>query len=337
MKRNLSLDLLKILACFSVVVLHVTGRNVQVENDYNISHFLYYLACIAVPVFFMVNGYLMLNKKKITYSYIFSKITNILIIVFSWNFLIMLVKIVLKGELTNPFIETLESFIQRGYFSQFWFFGALIIIYLSLPVINKYFNNKHYAIYLTCVSIGICLLIDFISLIRSMQGYTIVQINVIQTFRLWTWFAYYLLGGLLGKAEIKTNILKIINVKVNFVILVLSLLLSNIYQYNISKIYKLFYAEYFYDNIITFIYVISLFILLLRTNFKNKDREILFIGSNIIGIYILHTTIITVISKVVRLDNVVVNTLSILIVFILSLTASSILSKIPFFKKIISI
>lgn len=160
---------------------------------------------------------------------------------------------------------------------------------------------------------------------------------MIQTFRLWIWFAYYLLGDLLGKSEIKTNILKIINVKLKFVILVVSLLLSNIYQYNISKIYKVFYAEYFYDSIITFIYVISLFILLLRTKFKNKNREILFIGSNITSIYILHTTIITVISKVVRLDNVLVNILSILIVFILSLTASSILSKIPFFKKLISI
>ena len=57
-KRNLSLDVLKLLACFSVVVLHVFGRKINIGNS-----IFYYIATFAIPVFLMVNGYLKINKE----------------------------------------------------------------------------------------------------------------------------------------------------------------------------------------------------------------------------------------------------------------------------------
>lgn len=337
MKRNLSLDLLKILACFSVVVLHVTGRVVLVEDAYTISHFLYYVACIAVPIFFMVNGYFLLNKKEVNYSYILKKITNIIIVVFSWNLLIVIAKMIIERELSNPFELTIKNFIQQEYFWQFWFFGSLIIIYLFVPILNKYFKNIKSAVLLTCIGIGICLVIDLISIFRSSYGESIVQINVVQTFRLWTWFTYYLLGGILGNTLVKNKIINFINVKLNWAILISALIMSNIYQYNMAKLYNEVNAEYFYDNILTFVYVISLFILVLRFDFKSLSRFILLISSNMIGIYILHVTVIKVLSKLIKFDKPLLNTIIIFIVFILSLLSSWILSKIPIVKRLTSL
>jgi surface polysaccharide O-acyltransferase-like enzyme len=337
MQRNFNLDLLKILACFSVVVLHVTGRVVFVNNNYTLSHFFYYAACIAVPIFFMVNGYLLLNKNEITYKYIWKKISNILIVVFSWNLIILIGKLIIKREFNNPIYSVVENLIQRGYFWQFWFFGSLIIIYLFVPILNKYFKNVKSAVLLTCMFIGISLVIDLISIFRSLNGDSIVQINVIQTFRLWTWLAYYLLGGLLGNTLVKNKILNFFNVKWNWAILISSLTISNIYQYNMAKLYNAVNAEYFYDNILTFVYVISLFILVLRFNFKSLNRFILLISSNMIGIYILHATVIKVLSKLISFDKPLLNTIIIFIVFISSLLCSWIISKIPIVKKLISL
>ena len=337
MNRNLSLDLLKILSCFSVVVLHVSGSVLKVESSYTVSHALYYAACIAVPIFFMVNGYLLLNKKELSYKYIFKKIINILVIVFCWNLLIYVPMLFIGETINNPIYSSIESLMQIGYFYQFWFFGSLIIIYLFVPIINKSFKNIKKAILLTFTMISICLVIDLISIFRSMKGESIVQINVIQTFRLWTWFAYYLLGGLLGNVTIRNKIISYINIKWNYFILIIALISSNLYQYNMAKLYNTFNAEYFYDNILTFIYVISLFILILRFNFEKAKNFVAFIGSNMIGIYILHITIIKVLGKLIEFNKPFINILMILVVFLTSLLSSWIISKIPLIKKLISL
>ena len=94
--RNLGLDLLKIFSCIGVVALHSTMPGFTLEQ-YNVSAYLYYLGTYAIPLFFMVNGYFLLNKKELTYSYVFSKIAGILTVVSVWNILIWLVRRVKKN------------------------------------------------------------------------------------------------------------------------------------------------------------------------------------------------------------------------------------------------
>lgn len=84
---------------------------------------------------------------------------------------------------------------------QFWYLGALIIIYLLLPLfcklkarrikIKNHEIPKLYIVWcvllLTAVAMQICSVI----LGKSLQK------NVILTFRLWSWFQYFILGGIL--------------------------------------------------------------------------------------------------------------------------------------------
>jgi surface polysaccharide O-acyltransferase-like enzyme len=75
MKRNLELDLLKIIACFTVIVVHVTGIiATNNSNIYTINHTLYYIGSFSIQMFFMVNGFFSLNKKNISYQYVIKKI-----------------------------------------------------------------------------------------------------------------------------------------------------------------------------------------------------------------------------------------------------------------------
>ena len=121
MERNTGLDLLKIIACFACVVLHVTGMVPVASAGYGLQNALYYIAGLAVPVFFMVNGALLLNKADLGYRYVSKKIANILVIVFAWNVLFFLEKLLLERTTTDPAAASLRSFVQGDYFWQFWF------------------------------------------------------------------------------------------------------------------------------------------------------------------------------------------------------------------------
>lgn len=338
LERNIGLDLVKVISCLAVVVLHVTGMVPTVIAGYSLKTTLYYMACFAVPLFFMVNGYSLLNKASLSYRYVFKKIFSILLIVFSWNVILFLIRLIAESKMTNPFYMSYSSLIQRDYFWQLWFFGALILIYLVLPVIHKYFSSLKSAIVITGIFVVLCFAVDVTSIVRSSLGLRIVQSQVPQTFRLWTWFAYYLLGGLLGKKQVADFLLKHISASVNWLIFIVSLIIISIYQYNISLLYRDLRAENFYDNIFTFVYVVSLFLLICRQDFtKYKNIATKLISHNVMGIYILHVTLIKVTTHFYKFNTLVTNISLIFIVFIISLAASIIISKLPLANKLIKI
>ena len=238
--RNLGLDLLKILSCIGVVVLHSTKPGFNLEH-YNISAYLYYLGTYAIPLFFMLNGYFLLNKKKLPYSYIFNKIGGILSIVFVWNMLIWVIK---RDFNVNPLRKIIGSLVQKGYFYQFWFFGSLIIIYLTLPIIKKVLEKDYsYAVVLLFLMvIGIV-----IEIINTFILHKPIQQYVPQTFRLWTWFFYYILGGYLGKINIqKIKLTKFIMISFSIIFIISPILLF----YLAKNVYHNAFAEYFYDSMI---------------------------------------------------------------------------------------
>ncbi|WP_158380936.1 acyltransferase [Clostridium pasteurianum] len=326
MIRNIGLDLLKILGCFAVVVLHVAGR-----SGYLLNSTLYYASSFAVPMFFMVNGNLLLNRNSLEYKYVIKKILNILLLVFSWNILLCIVKLIWKHKFNNPLFLTAENFIQKNYFWQFWFFGSLLLIYFILPIIYKYFKDNKNSIFITVFFIIISLLIDFTSIFRSITGNSIIQIHIIQTFRLWTWLSYFLLGGLIGKNKIKDLLKKYINKYINMFMFIFMTIIVIIYQYNMAKyVYKIQYAEYFYDNIFTFVWLISLFLLLYRLDYlKLKNNIINTISNNIMGIYIIHVTIIKIFTHFYKFESSLENILLIILVFMASFIVSFFINRFP--------
>ena len=246
--RNINLDLLKVLACVGVVLLHTTMGGFKETGSWNLLTYLYYLGTYSIPLFFMVNGYLLLGKREITYSYILQKVKWVLITVSSWTFIVWL----FKRDFTENLIKKIVgSLIQKGYFFQFWFFGSLILIYLCLPVLKKILNSKRRYFYILSLLAVIGLIFELTNIVLQMP----IQTYVIQTFRLWTWFFYYLLGGYIAQftmEELKSrfkNWMKIVSI--------LLLLISPIILFFIAKTtYHNLFAEYFYD--ILFVKVVSL-------------------------------------------------------------------------------
>lgn len=328
--RNLNLDFLKIVACIGVIILHTTMPGFKEAESWNYLTYLYYLGTYSIPLFFMVNGYLLLGKNEISYSYILQKIKWILVTVSVWTLIIWIYK---RDFSQNPIKKVLGSLLQRGYFFQFWFFGALVLIYLCLPILKKFLKSKNR--YLLALS-----LLVIIGFVLELTNYLLqkpVQVYVIQTFRLWTWFFYYILGGFIAQFNLATlrncfkNWMKVVTLVLLFI--------SPFILYVLAKgIHHNLYAEYFYDSI--FVKIVSLGIFLTALTFDlntDKNRWIIYLSNQIMGVFIIHTYVMKVWEKLVGFSFIGAYLLFLIFTLSVSFIVVGILIKIPFFNRIVKL
>ena len=328
--RNINLDVLKIMACIGVVLLHTTMPGFKETRIWNYSSYLYYLGTYSIPVFFMVNGYLLLGKNEISYSYILQKIKWILVTVSIWTLIIWIYK---RDFSQNPIKKVLGSLLQRGYFFQFWFFGALILIYLCLPILKRFLKSKNR--YLLVLS-----LLVIIGFVLELTNYLLqkpVQVYVIQTFRLWTWFFYYILGGFIAQFNL-ANLRSCFKNWMKVVTLVL-LFISPFILYVLAKdIHHNLYAEYFYDSIFVKIVSLGFFLTVLTFDLNtDKNRWIIYISNQIMGVFIIHTFVMKVWEKLVGFSFAGAYLLFLIFTLSVSFAVVGILIKIPYFNRIVKL
>lgn len=80
-KQNAGIDLLKIIACVCVVTLHVI-QNGDGRNTPQLC--VYLLGTFGIPLFYLINGYL-LQEKEFTWEYTCRKIKKIILFVIMWG------------------------------------------------------------------------------------------------------------------------------------------------------------------------------------------------------------------------------------------------------------
>ena len=328
--RNINLDLIKVLACIGVVLLHTTMIGFKETGSWNLLAYLYYLGTYSIPLFFMVNGYLLLGKKDITYSYILQKVKWILITVSSWTFIVWLFK---RDFAVNPVKKIIGSMVQKGYFFQFWFFGALILIYLCLPVLRKILNSKRRYLYILSFFTTIGLIFELANIIIQ----TPLQSYVIQTFRLWTWFFYYFLGGLVAQFDkefIKNGFKTWMKI-----VAVLLLLITPVILFFLAKtIYHNLFAEYFYDILFVKIVSLGVFLTILTLSLKeSKYKWIVSLSNQTMGVFIVHTYVMKVLEKLLGFSYTGAYLLFPIFTLCISIIVVSLLMKIPYFNRIVKL
>ena len=328
--RNINLDLLKVLACVGVVLLHTAMGGFKETGSWNFSTYLYYLGTYSIPLFFMVNGYLLLGKREITYSYILQKVKWILITVSSWTFIVW----VFKRDFTENLIKKIVgSLIQKGYFFQFWFFGTLILIYICLPILKKFLNSKRRYFYILSLLVVIGLIFELANIVLQMP----IQTYVIQTFRLWTWFFYYVLGGYIAQFTMKElksrfkNWMKIVSI--------LLFLISPLILFFIAKTaYHNLFAEYFYDTLFVKVSTLGIFLTILTLTLnENRNEWIVFISNQTMGVFIIHTYIMKLWERIFGFNFVGAYLLFALFTLSVSFIIVGMLMKIPYFNRIVKL
>ena len=165
-ERNLNLDFIKILAMVFVVGIHsianfnIWGINI---NDY----YRLTICGTAIPLFFTVSGFLLLGRNNIDWYYSTKKIWGIVTFVFVVCWIYWLIKLIVTQEphWDKLYKDPLGAFLMGGTFWQFWYLGAMCLIYLLYPFLNKIYNlYKKWFVYLFFCLIIICAIIYIINI-----------------------------------------------------------------------------------------------------------------------------------------------------------------------------
>lgn len=215
LNRNNNIDLIKILSMFFVMGLHSRIDIFCQYPLYNTAFYFFHTICgLAVPLFFMVSGYLLLGNDNATWGYSSKKIFRIIrfVLIITVSYWVLKSLVLHTIDLKSLLIISFGSFFQCGEFSQFWYFGATIIIYLIYPLLNKIYlssfqYSKHthavaYKYFIICVYI-FCILI-FIKNLLSESNEPFER-AIPQNLRIWNWIMYFCLGGLAKQSKISKD------------------------------------------------------------------------------------------------------------------------------------
>ena len=289
-ERIIGLDFIKVIACIFIVALHTINVSYSPINFIIIS-----FAVSAIPLFIMVNGYLMFQKTEITYGYIGNKIFRILIVCFSWEALHALAYFCYYHKFRNFVKSFLLDFLQQGLFFHFWFMGTLIILYLLLPFLYQLYQQSEKIYIGILIGLGVaCAMISFLMIVTRNQ----FILKVPQSLRLWYWLFYYMLGGLLSKKKVHIqSLVEKCSLTVKIAVMAIAIALLVGWQWIIGNIVMGHYVlETFYGSAPIIISVTVLFIYILGAKVKWK-KEIAYLSGLSMGIYIIHPFVLAVLQK----------------------------------------
>lgn len=175
------------------------------------------VAGISIPLFFMVSGYLLYEKKG-DWRYSIKKILGIVRFVFLCSLVFSVIYIVYHRQFNiNLFGIFLKSFIQKGPLWMFWYFGTMCLLYMLLPFLKKA-DKRWYYFYPKLFACMLC--VDFVVFILTFVCRW--EYNVIQSFRMWNWLTYFSLGSIARKypIHISDNIFVVLIAALIFVVFV---------------------------------------------------------------------------------------------------------------------
>lgn len=142
-KREKAYDLLRILAAFSVVVLHCSAQFWYVlpvgSREWMIANF--YDGCFrfGVPIFVMISGALFLGRTINLKRLYFHNILRIAVIFLVWSVFYVLISLFAVPGRDMDTTRIVKAILEGSYHE--WFLKMLICIYMTLPLLNTWVKN----------------------------------------------------------------------------------------------------------------------------------------------------------------------------------------------------
>lgn len=295
-KRNINIDLAKILACCGVVLMHALYIS---ETPYTSWHApLLALSYFSVPFFMMATGYNLFNRKEISVSYITHKIFSILRLSAIWTIIYAVYHAVLSIALSmeynllnilsilpSTYLRALAGIEFGNPFAVLWYLGALMLIYICAYIIHRFNLNKT-VVWLTVLLIGVALQVTSYILGKSLQAYLSIS------FRLWSWLQYSLLGAHMP------DIFRVIKAKLPLWLhglLTMASLAAWLFFWRLvaDRAFHDLYPERFYDSIFLIVFITLFFLFLLRLSLGSKLSSFIEkLCPLTVGVYLIHVPLI---------------------------------------------
>lgn len=341
-KRILSLDALRIVAAFSIVMQHVGGQFLPMSfpsAEWEIRNLYVSVAQWGVPVFFMISGALFLSSEKpLDVRRLFGK--NLLRVIYAFLFWAVIYTVVTEGfgqGLKIAFISVIKGP------PHFWFLRVMIGVYLVLPVLKGIATQERKFSYLVGLAIittfGIPSIFSHLALFTPQR--TEILADYYDCFGLPSLYfiTYFMIGHWLYTHEISSRMR-------NLIYLLAALSIVGGILGTIWLSYRLGYSNgFFYDDMHPFLVLqgIAVFVFF-KDRFKNlspKWRPVVIKLSNYsFGIYLVHPLFMYVCTNYLGLSSstfpaVWFVPVYIVLIYILSYLLVKLISMIPFMRKFV--
>lgn len=334
-KRDLSLDVIKIISCLLVVLMHTLRRY---DQSVELHPFLYYLTRCSMPLFFMASGAVQLTKEKIGYNYCFKKIWNIIKLMLFYYGFDVLFRFLFRFDFS---IDGAIIAVKGAYgdYAVFWFLRTLIMIYLVLPGIHYLYKRcpLYLLLFLGLICVGLDAYNVWNVLYQGASSYIEAPIN--PQYRLWVWLFYYILGGALYMF-LSRNLVR--GKTLNWIVAsVISSIIAIAYMY-----YILFYKTdivnggFGYTSIFMMIWVLTTMIAIEKMDFNKKSsiQTIIKVGSStLLPMFALHAFVIQLFDGEFFSGTYWAQLLGYLLIVITTFVISFIITKIPILKPLYKI
>lgn len=210
-KRVYYLDVLRIVAIFAMMLLHVASVNWYVlpvsSMDWQVLNIYDSMVRFCVPVMIMISGALFLDPNKpLTPQRLFK--TNLLRLVTAlafWSFIYALAYHVwrFKGINVDELGSLVKAFILGH--NHLWFLYTLIGLYLIVPFLRKISESKTLMQYFLVLSFIFTFSANFILLFEVIQPEANSVISKLGIFFALGYSGYFVLGSYLARFELTVN------------------------------------------------------------------------------------------------------------------------------------
>ena len=330
-KREYGLDLLKVFACLGVVAIHTLNINKGLLNM-----IFAMSATLSIPIFLMVGGYLMLKRPGFSWRYALKKVMTILLVCLCWEALHAAAHYMVYREV-RAFVQSWAmDFFQQGLFYHFWYMGALIFMYLAMPLVEQLMQRSS-AVYRN-VLIGLGCFNAVTDLILTLTGNRILM-SVPQSLRLHFWLFYAMLGGWIARnpepiAKLRSG-LKLWHTLAAVAVMIPYVRYVGLYAYGGADL------ELFYGSIL--VQITGFLVFVYGQGLKLSEitgKWIVRLGSLTMGIYIMHPFVLAVLNKFVPAfteGSAVMNLLFWIATTVACAIATMVVQKIPVLNRLLKL
>ena len=304
--RLLWADILKILAIFGVILLHVSAPFLvpfEKSSEWWIGNIYDSLTRWCVPLFVMVSGAVILHKaEKIPYHLFFlARVRRILVPFLFWSAVYFLYRMHIKGDELAP-AAFFRILLTEPIYYHLWFIYMLIVLYLLAPVISAFLrnaSNKH-AWYLVAFWFFWASLLPFIDTPLNIETYFTPDMDDYSALRL---SGYFLLGYMLRQWHARSA-LQLLPIGSLFLIGGAATIVGTYWLSAESGKFNPFFYKYFSVTVVAM--TVSLFICVksvfnTRMEITEDGRErirmnspklLQKIGMSVFGVYLIHALVL---------------------------------------------
>lgn len=327
-KREYAFDILRVISMIMVIIVHVA--NVYCRSFGLIGNKSYLIALIfntisrvSVPIFFMISGALLLDRKFNKEKW-FKRVLKYILLIVVWDIIYLIWEYFYLGIT----YDKLYMLIIDPYRAHLWFLYTILVLYTIQPLLKLLMDKSSATLKIILLTIWVLLSLG-----------SMINPYVAKFFTIFSYIGYFIIGKYLydfiKKFDLRKYNLTLI------IIMIMCFTFSIVMNYSLSIKLNQFYNMFFaYRTPFIMLSSFALYTLII-SNYQKDYLNKLIIGLSdlSLGVYLIHGIFLDVTVKTFiysSFNSLIGLPIFTIIIFILSIISVFIMKKIKFVKEIIS-